>query len=125
MMGGNATIRETLYASAARTATPTASIVSMRGRRGVQIVIVATASADTPSVVATVQCHDALSDTFYTVLTSAAITGAGTTVLTVYPGATAVANVSTGNVIPDLFKVVMTHADGDSITYSVSAHLLP
>lgn len=122
---GNATIRETLYASVARTATPTAGLVSMRGRRGVQIVIVATASADTPSVVPTIQCHDPLSDTFYTILTGAAITGASTVVLTVYPGATAVANVSTGNVIPDVFKVVMTHADGDSITYSVAAHLLP
>lgn len=124
-MSGNATIRETLYASAARTATPTASVVSMRGRRGVQVVIVATAASDTPSVVATIQCYDPLSDSFYTLLTSAAITGISTTVLTVYPGATAANNVSAGNVIPDLFKVVMTHGDADSITYSVSAHLIP
>lgn len=122
---GNRTIRETVYASAARTATPTATVFSMRGRRGVQIVIVTTAVTSTPSVVPTVQCYDPLSNTFYTVLTGAAISTASTIVLTVYPGASAVANVSTGNAIPDEFKIVMTHGNADSATYSVAAHLIP
>lgn len=123
-MGGNATIRETVYASTARTATPTASVFTMRGRRGLHVVIDVTSITASPSVVPTIECFDPLSSKWYAVLTGAAVTATGTTVLKVYPGIAASANAAASDIIPDEWRVVMTHGDSDSITYSVSAHLV-
>lgn len=114
----------TVYASAARTATPTATAIGTSGAHGVRVVIDVTAVAATPSVVPTIDGYDDLSGQWFNLLTGAAIVGTGTTVLTVYPGITVAANVSASTVLSNTFRVVMTHADADSITYSVSAHLL-
>lgn len=114
----------TVYSSAARTATPTAPTLGTSGAHGCHIVIDVTASAATPSVVPTIDGLDDLSGKWYTLLTGAAITGTGTTVLKIYPGITVAANVSASDIIPSQIRVVMTHADADSITYSVSAHLM-
>lgn len=119
------TVRYTVFASAARTATPTAGDYTMHGRRGMHLVIDATAAAATPSVVPKIEAYDPVSGKWYTLLEGAAITGTGTTVLKVYPGITAAANVSASDVVPDRWRVSMTHADADSITYSVSAYLVP
>jgi hypothetical protein len=115
----------TLYSSAARTATPTAVEFPMDGRRGLRVVIDVTAIAATPSVVPTIDVYDPVSGKWSTRLTGAAITGTGTTVLTVYPGITATANVSAADVLHGRVRLVLTHADTDSITYTASAHLLP
>lgn len=122
---GNRTVRKTVYASAARTATPTANPLTMEGARGVHVVIDVTAVTSTPSVVPTIDGYDPLSGKWYNLLTGAAITATGTTVLKIYPGITAVANGAASDVVPDVFRVVCTHADSDSATYSVAAHLVP
>ena len=112
--------------SAARTASVNSSTFpNTQGHRGLHLIIDATASADTPSVVFTVQGYSPLGNDFYTILASAAITATGTTVLRVYPGLAASANVSVSDCLPHLWRVLATHADGDSITYSVAATLLP
>lgn len=113
-----------ILSSAARTATVNSSDFNNNEYRGAQIVIDVTAVAATPSVVFSVEGYDDISGQYYSILDSAAITGTGTTVLTVYPGATASANVSTGNVIPATWRITATHADADSITYSVGANLV-
>lgn len=116
----------TVFASAARTATAASSvIVNQSGYRGLHLIIDATATADTPSVVFTIQGYSPLGDDYYTILASAAITATGTTVLRVYPGLTAAANTVANDVLPELWRVNAVHADGDSITYSVGATLLP
>lgn len=116
----------TVFASAARTATVASSTyANQQGHRGIQVVIDVTASADTPSVVFTVQGFSPLGEDYYTILASAAITGAGTTVLRVYPGLTAANNVVANDVLPAQWRVNAVHADADSITYSVNAILLP
>lgn len=113
-----------VFASAARTATSTSKPSENSGRyRGGVFVIDVTAVADTPSVVFTIQGRDPVSGKAYTILTSAAITGTGTTVLRVYPGLTAAANVTVSDILPAQWQVLATHADTDSITYSVSASL--
>lgn len=108
---------QVLMASAARTATSTVSFVS--GSLGCLLFINVTASAATPSVVFTLQGVDPGSDVAYTILASAAITGAGQTILRVHPELTAAANTIAKDMLPQGLKLVATHADADSITYSV------
>lgn len=114
----------TVLASAARTATVSSSAVVGEEHRGAHIVITATASAATPSVVPTVEGYNSVTDSWYVLLTGAAITGTGTTVLKVYPGITPSANVAVSDVLPARWRVTMTAADSDSLTYSVVANLL-
>jgi len=112
--------------SAARTATPTIENFTNSGRyRGMILVIDVTAAADTPSVVFTIQGVMPVSTKKYTILASSAITGTGTTVLRVYPGATAATNAAANDVLPAVWTLSAVHADADSITYSVECHLLP
>jgi hypothetical protein len=115
----------TLFASAARTATANGSDINNLRFRGAHIVIDVTAASATPSVVFTVQGKDAVSGKYYTILASAAITGTGTTTLRVFPGATAAANTVANDFLPRTWRIIATHADTDSITYSVGASLLP
>lgn len=113
--------RVDVYASAARTATPDTVELEVGGHRGMHLVIDATAAAATPSVVFTIQGVDRTSAKVYTILASAAITGTGTTVLRVGPGLTAAANTVANDVLPPIIRILATHADADSLTYSVGA----
>lgn len=110
----------TAYETRARTATPTSYSIYTRGAVGVIIYISATAAAATPSVVATVDGYDPVSATWYNILTATAITGITTKRLVIAPGVTVTANLTAATVLPDTIRIVMTHADADSITYSVS-----
>ena len=109
---------QTVFASAARTATSTASIAT-RSLGGLFIINVTAASA-TPSVVFTIKGVCPISSATYDILASAAITGTGTTVLRVHPSLTAAANTIAKDILPSALLVTATHADADSITYSVS-----
>lgn len=115
----------TLFASAARTASADSADQQNLYWRGAIIVIDVTASAATPSVVFTVKGKSSLGSDYYTILASAAITGAGQTVLRIYPGLTAAANVTVSDILPRIWRVEAVHADADSITYSVSANYVP
>lgn len=116
----------TVYESAPRTATPTAvTQVSRRTERGGHFVIDVTAVTSTPSVVPTIEGYDAASDSWYPVLTGVAITATGTTVLKIYPGIAIQANACASDLLPQTWRVSMTHGDTDSITYTVSANLVP
>lgn len=115
----------TLYASAARTATPTADTVPAQGRLRAHFVLDVTAGTAGFSVTPTIDAYDPVSTKWYNTLTGLAITTTGTTVLKIGPGLTAVANACAVDVLPAQFRLVMTHADAKSITYSVAAHLYP
>lgn len=111
----------TLFTSAARTThRPSDDFENIDGR-GVRVVIDVTAIAASPSVVFTIQGKDHVSGKYYDLLASAAVTGTGTTVLTVYPGIAATANVAASNVLPLFWRINVVGADADSITYSVGA----
>ncbi len=114
---------ETVLASAARTATVSSADLTNYNARGVTVVIDVTAITDTPSVIATVQGKDPLSGKYFTLLESAAITGTGTTVLVVHPSITASTNLKAQLPLPRTWRVTLTHADADSITYSIGALL--
>ncbi len=113
----------TAYASAARTATPTAVTVSTGRYTRAAIVIDATAITATPSVVMTVHGLDPTSGSYYLIATSAAITAISNTYLRIGPGLTSTANLSFGDIVPDTLRITMTHGDADSITYSVGVNL--
>lgn len=106
-----------LFASAARTAT--VSMTTNTECTGGLFYINVTAVTATPSVVFTIAGVNPGSDTAYTILDSAAITGTGLTVLRVHPSLTASANTIAKDMLPQALKITATHADTDSITYSV------
>ncbi len=111
---------------AARTATPTKQNKANTVKaRGAVIVIDVTAIAATPSVVFTVQGFDSASGKYYTILASAAIVGTGTTILRVYPGLTAAANLVASDVMPRIWAIDAVHGNANSITYSVGVNLIP
>lgn len=112
----------TAYASAARTTTPTVqSDQSGRGIKGLIVVIDTTAvPSSAPSTVFTVEGKDPVSGKYFTLLASAAVTGVGTVVLQVFPGATASANLIANSQIPTVWRVKAVHGNANSVTYVVS-----
>ena len=113
----------TLYASAARTATVTGTDQFNLGHRGLHLVIDVTAVTATPSIVPTIQGKSA-TGIYYDILVGTAITATGTIVLKVYPGIGAVAGGAASDVLPAVWRLLLTHADADSATYSVAANLV-
>jgi hypothetical protein len=116
-----------VYASVARTATPTAVTVPVGRYKALHLVIDVTAATATPSVVCTVDGLDPVSGKYYNLLTSAALTESGapyTRVLKIGRGLPVTANVAANDVLPSTVRVTMTHGDADSITYSVAAALV-
>lgn len=112
-----------VLASAARTASPDTYEYEVAGYRGLTLVIDATASAATPSVVVTVLGVDRASGKTWTLLASAAITGSGTTVMRIGPGLTAATNLVANDIMPPVIRIQSVHGDADSLTYSIGASL--
>ena len=115
---------QTVYASAARTATPTAVVINTRRAKALTVVFDATAVTATPSIVITIDGFDSLSNSYFNLLTGAAVATAVKTVYRIGPGLAASANLTIADYLPDQVRITMTHGDTDSITYTVSAHLL-
>ncbi len=75
--------------------------------RGIKLVIDITALAGTgPTLTVTLQGKDPVSGKYYTILASAALAAVATTVLTVYPGLVAAANLSANDVLPRDWRIV-------------------
>lgn len=114
----------TILPSAARTATPDSFEYEVQGGASALILVIdVTAIVTAPTITVTIAGVDRVSGKTYTILASAAIVAVGTTVLKVGPGLPATANVSTNDYLPPVFRVTVTHGNGNSITYSVAALL--
>lgn len=114
----------TVLPSAARTATPdTEEFELPRGARSLVFVVDVTAVASTPSTVVKVSGVDRTSGKVYDILTSAALTGTGTTVYRVGPGLTTAANLVANDALPPVIRFTATHGNANSMTYSVGAHV--
>jgi len=109
---------QVIFESAARTATSSVTVPIGESCQGLFFINV-TAVSLTPSVVFTIAGVSPAGDSVYTILASAAITGTGLTVLRVSPHLTAAANTIAKDILPSAIKVTATHADTDSITYSM------
>jgi hypothetical protein len=111
----------TVLPSAARTATPTDTNEYFVGKaRGVTVVIDVTAVTSTPSTTVTIQGVDRVSGKTWTILASAAIATVSTVILRVAPGLPAAANVTANDLVPPVIRVVASHNNANSMTYSVS-----
>ena len=110
---------QTVFPSAARTATPTAVEIDIADDvETMELLIDATAISLTPSVVFTI---DVMTDTgaYVALLSSAAVVAVSTARLVVGPGVVAAANQAIQAVLPKRIRVRAVHGDADSITYSV------
>jgi hypothetical protein len=107
-----------LFASEARTASVESDDQENLYHKGIHVILDVTDSSDTPSIVLKIQGKDAAGN-YYDLLESAAVTGAGSYVYKVMPWIAEVANESVADLLPKTWRVIVTHADADSITYSV------
>lgn len=114
----------TALASAARTASTQSADLTNYNHRGVALTIDVTAIGAAPSITVAVQAKDPLSGKYVTLLTSAAIVAVSTVRLRVYPGLANVANLAADDLLPRTWRVNVTHANGDSITYSIGAAMI-
>ena len=116
----------TWLASAARTGTQTQAdqdAQQVGGYRGIKVTLDMT-TAGTGSVTLTVQGKDPTSGKYYTILAGAAVTTNVTNIYTVYPGLAVTANVSANDVLPRVWRLLVTANNGNSATYSVGYDLL-
>ena len=103
--------KQTVLASAARTATVVSAVLNSEEVVSSMFSINVTAVTATPSVVFSIEGKDPLSGAFYNIIDSAAITATGISSVQV--------GVSINEMLPQEYRVTATHADADSITYSV------
>jgi hypothetical protein len=114
----------THLASAARTATESGADTINYNARGGHFVIDVSAVTGAASITVDVEAKDPVSGVYYSLLNSAAISTVSTVVLKIYPGITPVANAAASDILPREYRVTVTHANADSITYSVSDALV-
>ena len=106
-------------ASGARTTTQTITGKNYNGK-GIFVVVDMTAIGAGATWTVTIDNKDGVSGKFYTVLTGAAIAGNSTNTYRVYPGLTAVANLTVNDVITRDYRVVITvGGTAASSTFSV------
>lgn len=114
---------QTVYASAARTATPTAVSIPTGRYRYLHLTMDITAVTATPALTITIDGLDPGTGKYYNLLTSTALATVSTTTLRVGPGLTNSANLIANDVLPSTIRITVTHGDADSATYSMGANL--
>jgi hypothetical protein len=112
--------------SAQGVGTVTSANLANFANRGVKVVVDVTAITGTgPTLTVKIRGRDSGTGKAYDMLASAALSATGTTVLTVYPGVTASANVAISDVIPPTFFIEAAVAGtGPSVTAKISVNLI-
>jgi len=116
--------------SAARTApTNSAEILNLMGARGILLYLDVSAVVSTPNLSA-VSLQVPVGASWQTVYTFGSLTCATTGMRTfcIHPGAASAASWTAAPLqgpLPRRFRIVVTHDDADSITYSLRADLVP
>jgi len=116
-------MEQQIYASAARTATPTAVEVNTRRFRSMVVVLDATVHAVSAALTVTLARKDNASGKYIDILTSASITAVSTNTIRIGLGLPVTANVSANEPLPNVVRVTVTHGNANAVTYTVSAHL--
>ena len=91
--------------------------------RGIKV-FVNTTAIGTGSITVSVQGKDPVSGNYFTLLASAAITTNVFNVYNVYPGFTVTANVSANDVLPRVWRVLVTANNANPASYTVAGCLL-
>jgi hypothetical protein len=111
-------------ASAARTATTSSDWIENTGCRGVLVVLDVTAGSSL-SLTLSIQAYDPASGKAVTLATATtAVTGVSTNSYLLYAGSNAGLTVTLG-VLPNVFRISVTHTNANSATYSVGYSLIP
>jgi hypothetical protein len=110
---------QTLLPAVNRTATTTTRDFRCNGNY-LRVRTVVTVDPEAASVIPKIQRKNP-DGTYTDVLVDAAIAAVGETILDVGPGLPTTANVSANALISGPYRVIVTHADADDITYSVTA----
>ena len=122
-----AQVSQAILPSAARTASPGASgvVYEQNGDDyvGVSLLIDASAVTSTPSLTVSIEAYDEASGTWFQLLAGAAIATISKAILQVGPDVPTAANVSRQMRLPRRWRVVATHGNANSITYSIGAWL--
>lgn len=113
----------TLLASTARTADTASADQTLYNARGVRVHVQVSASTGA-TITANIQVKDSVSGAYVNVLTSTAITTTGDFSLRVYPGIGAVANQAVSDILARTWRINVTHASTNSVTYSAGADML-
>lgn len=115
-------VESPILASAARTVTTTSAVFTNPNFRAGHFILDITAGAGFDIEFA-LQGRIPTVGTFYPILESASIVATGTTVFKVGIGFTPVAMLTANDLIPVQYRVVITHNNASSVTYSVNANL--
>lgn len=120
-----------LLSSSARTATTSSAQIDSSDLtyKGVKAVIDITSVSTSGSVSLVLEGYDETLGKYFTLISSAALTSSGITVVNVHPDLTAVTNKIAQDFLTDKWKATVTHTGFDgtnpaSVTYAVSAHML-
>ncbi len=119
---GNTTLR--LLESAARTATNNTGTIRNRYHRGLIVTLDITVVPAIETVTLTIQGVDPLTGKLYTILASVLEAAAVTIIMRVHPMLTAAANLIAQDVMPEEWRVLVSHSAAGTFNYSVSAQLV-
>lgn len=111
-----------LLASASRTTTQTSADITNYNGQGIHVVV-STTTIGTGSITFSIQGKDA-NGIYYTILTGAAIVTDTVNRYTVFPTASAVANVSVNDILPRTFRIIITANNANPAVYSVGYNLV-
>jgi hypothetical protein len=119
----------TLFTSAARAAAQdfNSNEHDSGGYRGIMLLLDVTATGGVASVTPKLQAFDRVSKKWFTVWTAAAAVAAtGQRAYLIYPSGNAAAGYTEAivGVLPETFRVITTHGNAVSATYSIGAALL-
>lgn len=115
-------------ASAARTANGQSADLSNVAHKGVSLILDITVVSGTPTLDVKLQAKDPISGAYVDIPGAAFAqkTGAGTSMLLVYPGVAETANAEVSTVIPRTWRIAWTIGGGTpSLTFSVGLTYLP
>jgi hypothetical protein len=82
-----------------------------------------TAFVTTASLTLSIEAHDAAKGGFVSILAATALTAVGSKRLIVGPSVPTAANASLTAIVPMRYRIVATHGNGNSHTYSISVAL--
>lgn len=109
-----------LIAAAAQIATQATADQTNVGGRGVKVLVNITAIG-TGSITVQIQGKDPASGAYYTILASAALVANALTVLEVYPGIAAVANLAANAALPRVWRVNVVSNNANPVAYTLGA----
>ena len=115
-------------ASAARTSTTTSSDFTNYNHRGIVLSLNVTVASGAGGLQVQIQAKDTIALAYKAINTApTAITATGQYIYMIYPGIDTVSNNNAQNVsqvLPQIFRISVTHGDSSSYTYSVNYHMI-